>query len=389
MNKDTTIVTAGRHPQDNYGIVNPPVYHASTVLFSTVAAYEAAQRNLFESVNYGRIGTPTTFAFEEAMTALHGGYRTVALPSGLSACVTALMAFLESGDHLLMTDSVYGPTRRRGCEHLLARAGVETTYYDPLIGAGIAELMRPNTKVIYMESPGSLTFEVQDVPAIAAAAMDRGVITLIDNTWASPWLCQPLALGVDVVIEAATKYVAGHADVMLGAVTVATEEKFRKVKWTMVALGAAPGPDDLYLGLRGLRTLSVRLERHQRNALKVAAWLEGRAEVHRVLYPALPDDPGHGLWNRDFKGASGLFGVLLREDVPRPAFEAMIDGLELFAIGDSWGGYESLILPTDPGRIRTATEWTHKGPSFRLHVGLEDPDDLIADLEKGFERLTA
>jgi cystathionine beta-lyase len=389
MKRDTVIGTAGRHPEDHDGTPNPPVHHASTILFPTIEALEDAVNNLFESVNYGRIGTPTSHAFEEAVTALHGGLKTVSLPSGLSAIVTALMAFLENGDHVLMCDTVYGPTRARGCEHLLARAGVETTYYDPLIGAGIAELIRPNTKVIYMESPGSLTFEVQDVPAIAAAARDKGVVTMIDNTWASPFLCRPLELGVDVVIEAATKYISGHSDAMLGAVTMATDEHFRKIKWTAISLGAAAGPDDLYFGLRGLRTLSVRLERHQKNAHQVAQWLDGRAEVERVLYPALPGDPGHEIWQRDFDGASGLFGVLLGPGVLKSALAAMIDGLELFGIGESWGGYESLVLPTRPGRMRTATEWTHEGQSFRLHVGLEDPDDLIADLEKGLERLVA
>ena len=386
--RDTVITTAGRRPENHQGAVNPPVHHASTIVFPTLDSYEEAQANLFESVSYGRIGTPTSHAFEEAVTALHGGLKTVSLPSGLSACVTALMAFLETGDHLLMCDSVYGPTRRRGCDNLLARAGVETTYYDPLIGAGIAELIRPETKVVYMESPGSLTFEVQDVPAITAAARERGVVTMIDNTWASPVLCRPLELGADVVIESATKYISGHSDVMLGAVTVATDEHFRKLKWTAISLGAAAGPDDLYLGLRGLRTLSVRLERHQRNAHQVAVWLDGRAEVEAVLYPALASDPGYGLWQRDFDGASGLFGVLLRQGVERPAFAAMIDGLELFGLGDSWGGYESLVLPTRPGRMRTATDWAHQGPSFRLHVGLEDPDDLIADLELGLERIS-
>ena len=387
--RDTVIAHAGRHPEDNQGTVNPPVHHASTILFPTLEAYEESRNNLFEGVNYGRIGTPTSHAFEEAVTALHGGLKTVSLPSGLSAIVTALMAFLESGDHLLMCDSVYGPSRVRVCGHLLARSDVETTYYDPLIGAGIAELIRPETKVIFMESPGSLTFEVQDVPAIAAAAREKGVLTMIDNTWASPLLCRPLELGVDVVIEAATKYISGHSDVMLGAVTVATDEHFRKLKWTAISFGAAAGPDDLYLGLRGLRTLSVRLERHQKNALRVAQWLDGRAEIERVLYPALPGDPGHGLWQRDFDGASGLFGVLLGQGVEKSAFAAMIDGFELFGLGDSWGGYESLVLPTRPGRLRTATDWTHEGLSFRLHVGLEDPVDLIAELEKGLERLTA
>ena len=384
---DTVISTAGRRPKDQLGAVSPPALRASTILFPTLETYEEAQANLFESVNYGRIGTTTSHAFEEAVTALYGGLKSVSMPSGLSAIVTALTAFLETGDHLLMCDSVYGPTRRRACDYLLARAGIETTYYDPLIGEGIADLIRPETKVIYMESPGSLTFEVQDVPAISGAAREHGILSMIDNTWASPLFCRPLELGVDVVIESATKYIVGHSDAMLGAVTVATDEHFRKLKWTAISFGTAAGPDDIFLGLRGLRTLSVRLERHQKNALQVAQWLDGRAEVERVLYPALPGDSGHELWQRDFDGASGLFGVLLCEGVDKSALAAMIDGFELFGLGESWGGFESLVLPTRPGRMRTASNWSHAGLSLRLHIGLEDPADLIDDLEKGLERL--
>jgi cystathionine beta-lyase len=388
MKKDTILATAGRHPEDNYGIVNPPVYHASTVTFPTVAALEAAAKTPFEGVRYGRTGTPTSFALEEAVTALQGGYRSVAVPSGLAAVAVTMFALLRAGDHVLVPDTAYGPTRGRVCDDLLARCGIETTYYDPLAGAAVAGLMRSNTGVVYLESPGSLTFEMQDVGAIAAAAHDGGAKAVIDNTWATPLLFKPLDHGVDIVIEAATKYTVGHADAMLGTITVATKEDFEQIKWTANALGNNAPPDDCYLALRGLRTMSVRLERHQKNALIVASWLSQRPEVDRVLYPALPGDPGHDLWKRDFAGASGLFGVVL-EEFPKDAVAAMLDGMELFSMGASWGGYESLILPTHPERTRSATTWSGPGPSLRLHVGLEDPDDLTADLEAGFGRLAA
>ena len=386
MKKDTLLVHKGRSPGDNHGIVNPPVYHASTVISPTLAEFEAKDRKAFQGVQYGRTGTPTTFALEEAVTALYGGHKTVSLSSGLAAVSVSMLAMLKQGDHALVADNVYGPTRARTCDGLLRRSGVDVTYFDP--AQGIGGLLKPETRVVFLESPGSLTFEMLDVPAIAAEAHDAGAVVLMDNTWATPLFFRALDHGVDIVIEAATKYIGGHADVMLGVVTVSTEEQFQQIKWTANALGNCPGPDDCYLGLRGLRTLSVRLERHQRNALKVAEWLQARPEVDRVLYPALPDDPGHDLWKRDFTGASGLFGVVLK-DVSKDAVAKMLDGMDLFAMGASWGGYESLMIPTDPGRYRSASEWPPAGPSLRLHIGLEDLDDLIEDLEKGLGRLTS
>jgi len=387
MKIDTKLVHRGRHPRENHGIVNPPVYHASTITFPSVAEYEASKKKPFEGVHYGRTGTPTTFALEEAVTALHGGHRTVSMPSGLAAIANAMFALLKKGDHALLADNVYGPTRFRVADPLLSRAGVETTFFDPQ--KGIGGLVRPETKVVYLESPGSLTFEMLDVKKIAAQAKEAGATVVMDNTWASPLFFRPIEHGVDVVIEAGTKYIGGHADVMLGTVTVATPELFQTVKWTNNAMGSCAGPDDCYLGLRGLRTLSVRLERHQKNAMTLARWLQKRPEVDRVLYPALPEDPGHALWKRDFDGASGLFGVVLKAKYGKPAVDALLNGMDLFAMGDSWGGYESLLIPTDPGRIRSATKWSGPGPTLRLHAGLEDPDDLIEDLEKGLKRLNA
>lgn len=386
MKRDTLIARAGSHPEQNQGLINPPVYHASTVVFPSVAEMEAAHHDRFNRVFYGRYGTPTTFAFEEAVARLEGAYRAVACASGLAAIVASLLAFLKAGDHVLMVDSVYGPTRGF-CDNFLARFGVETTYYDPLLGGGIAGLMRPNTRVVFLESPGSLTFEIQDTAAIAAAARAHGVVSVIDNTWASPLYFRPLEHGVDVSLHAATKYLAGHSDSMLG-VLATTEAVYERVKSAVVGLGDNPGPDVLYLGLRGLRSLSVRLARHQASALEMARWLQTRPEVARVLHPALPEDPGYQLWRRDFDGASGLFGLVLKP-CPAEAVAAMLDSLEHFAMGYSWGGFESLIIPTDPAKFRTATAWTAEGPCLRLHVGLEDPADLKADLERGFERLRA
>ena len=388
MKQDTRIVTAGRHPEDNHGIVNPPVYHASTVLHPSVAHLEETQRSARDpshrGVFYGRHGTPTTFALEDAVRALEGGEGCVIYPSGLAAVTGALMTALEAGGHLLMVDTAYGPTRRF-CDTFLKRFGVQTTYYDPLAGSAIGALMRPDTKAVFLESPGSLTFEVQDVPAIAAAAHERGVAVILDNSWATPLHFKPFEKGVDVSVQAATKYIVGHSDAMLGT-AVANRAHWPALKQCAVGIGFCAGPDDVYLAQRGIRTLSVRLERHARNALALSEWLAGRAEVARVLYPPLPDDPGHELWKRDFTGACGLFGVVLRE-VRAEAVAAMLDGLELFGMGASWGGYESLILPTDPGRLRTATAWKPGGPTLRIHAGLEDVDDLIADLDRGLRRL--
>jgi cystathionine beta-lyase len=383
--RETLLTHLGRDPASHFGTVNTPVFHASTLLFESVEAFQEAGRHRLEKgkSSYGRQGTPTTFAFEDTVAALEGGYGGLAVSSGLQAVAVVLMSFATAGSHLLMPDSVYYPARRI-CDDLLHRLGVETTYYDPTIGAGIADLIRDNTVLIYLEAPGSLTFEMQDVPAIVAAAKAAGVPTAIDNTWATPLFCQPLSLGVDVVLHAATKYLVGHSDAMLGVV-VSGEAHYQLLRRTSQFLGCAAAPDDVYLGLRGLRTLAVRLDRHQANALRLLEWLGQRPEVDRLLYPALPADPGHAIWRRDFSGASGLFGLTLKP-CKREAVLALIDGLELYGIGASWGGYESLILLTDPGAMRSATRWEPAGPTLRIHAGLEHSDDLIADLEAGFAR---
>ncbi|MFO1067038.1 MAG: cystathionine beta-lyase [Geminicoccaceae bacterium] len=384
MRDATLITTAGRDPEANHGVVNPPVYRASTILFPSVEGYESARTH--RGVTYGRSGTPTTYAFEEAIAALDHAHRAIALASGKAAINLTLAALTQRGDHILVVDTAYGPTRHF-CDTTLARFGVETTYYDPRVGAGIDGLIRKETKLVLLEAPGSLTFEMQDVPAIAAVARKRGVLTAIDNTWATPLLFKPLDHGVDIAMQAVTKYIGGHSDLMMGVVS-STAEVHDRLRAGIYEFGAPATPDDCWLALRGLRTLSARLERHQRNGLRVAEWLAARPEVDRVLYPALPGDPGHALWKRDFAGASSLFGVILKP-CAKSAVAAMVDGLELFGIGASWGGYESLCIVTHPGRYRTATTWPAAGPCLRLHIGLEDPDDLIADLDKGFSRLRA
>ncbi len=389
MKDETKLVTAGRDPDNNLGIVNPPVYHASTVLYPTVADMDATRlrRETGErGVYYGRMGTPTTFSFEDMVCAVEGGHRAMVYPSGLAAIVASLMSFVEAGDHILMVDSVYGPTRRF-CNTLAKRINVDTTFYDPAIGASIAELIQDNTKVVYAEAPGSQTFVMQDIPAIAEAAHARGCTVLMDNTWASPLYCKPFTLGVDVSIQAGTKYIVGHSDVMIGT-ACATEAAWPELEVTSRMLGHTAGPDDVYLAQRGMRTLSVRLKQHWENGLKVAEWLKGQDIVECVMHPALPDDPGHELWKRDFLGASGLFGTTLKP-CPREALGALIDDLELFGMGASWGGYESLILPQDPNSMRSVAPWPYDGPCLRFHIGLEDTDDLITDLDAGFKRLNA
>jgi len=381
--KDATrLAHAGREPARQHGFVNTPIYRGSTVLFPTLACLEANDQDF----TYGRLGTPTVKALEEAIAELEGGQRTLLTPSGLSAIATSLMAFVSAGDEVLISDSVYRPTRRF-CDHVLKRLGVKTIYYDPLIGAGIDKLITKKTRVVFTESPGSQTFEVQDVPAIAKAAHAAGAVVILDNTWATPLYFKPFAHGVDVSIQAATKYIVGHADAMLGAIT-ATGEAAQAVAKAHEDLGLCPGPEDVYLGLRGLRSLGVRLERHQKSGLELARWLGERPEVARVIHPALPSDPGHALWRRDFTGASGLFSIVLKP-VSQERLAAMLDGLSLFGMGYSWGGFESLILPFDPTAYRTATTWRAEGPALRLHVGLEDVGDLKADLEAGFARLRA
>ncbi len=385
MKRDTIITHAGRRPRENHGIVNPPLYRASTVLYSGLDALEAAMKHReYGKTFYGLSGTPTTFAFEEAVARLEGGFRCRAVGSGLAAITAPLLGFLKAGDHLLMVDTAYGPSRRF-CDGMLRRYGVETTYYDPLVGAGIAELFRSNTKVLFLEAPGSHTFEMQDVPAMVAAAKPRGIVTMIDNTWATPLYFKAIEHGVDVSIQAATKYISGHSDIISGTVTT-NEAAWEPLNAAVRDLGFFASPDDCYLALRGLRTIHVRLPRHWENGLRIARWFQQRPEVARVLHPALPEDPGHALWKRDFTGACGLFGVMLKP-APRAAFAAMIDNYSLFGMGASWGGFESLVMPTMV--TRTATKWAPPGPVVRYHIGLEDPDDLIADLDSGFERLRA
>ncbi len=376
----TQIVHHGRHPEAQHGFVNTPVYRGSTVLFPTLAKIKSRD----QAYTYGRRATPTTHALEDAITDLAGGASTILTSSGLCAVSTALLAFVQSGDHILMTDSVYQPTRTF-CDKMLTRLGVETTYYDPLLGERVSDLIKPNTRLIFVESPGSQTFEMQDIPAIAKVARAKNIWLLADNTWASPLFSKPLALGADVTIEAATKYIVGHADAMLGAVT-ANARAAQYLDNAKEALGTCPGSEETYLALRGMRTLHVRLAHHMRAALEMARWLEGRSEVARVLHPGLESHPGHGIWQRDFTGASGLFTIVLNP-ASENALAAFLDGLKLFGMGYSWGGYESLIIPFDPKAYRTATRWTSDGPALRLHIGLEDINDLKADLEAAFIRL--
>ncbi|HEX7327318.1 MAG TPA: cystathionine beta-lyase [Casimicrobiaceae bacterium] len=380
----TRVVHAGREPRRFLGAVNTPVFRASTILFPTLDDLERASRGEYDGITYGLHGLPTVVDLQDALAELEGGAGALVVPSGLTATTFPLLALANPGDHVLVADCVYGPTRRF-CDHHLRRLGVTVDYYDPLIGSGIAALMKPNTRIVFTESPGSLTFEVQDLPAIAAAAHANGAVVILDNTWATPLGLRSFDLGVDVSVHAATKYIGGHSDVLLGAV-IANARTLPALKTLWTDLGITPSPDDCFLALRGLRTLAVRLERHQASALRVAAWLAERPEVDEVLYPALPGARGHALWKRDYALACGLFGVILKP-VAHERLAAMLDGMRLFGLGWSWGGFESLIIPTWPERTRSATAWSTAGPCVRLHIGLEDPDDLIADLADGLQRL--
>lgn len=384
----TRLAQGGRRPEWTSdprlggGVVNPPVWRASTILYDNVADMQARGHATHDKLYYGRRGTPTVWALADALTEMEpSAAGTLLYPSGVAAIAAGLLALLSPGDHLLMVDNAYEPTRAF-CNGLLARFGVTTTYYDPLVGAGIAELIRPETKLIFLESPGSLTFEMQDIPAITAIARDRGVLTMLDNTWATPLLFPALSKGVDVSMMSLTKYVGGHSDAMMGSLT-ATKAIWPRLRQATYQLGQAVAPDDSALMLRGLRTLDVRMARHGANGLAVAKWLSTRREVGRVLHPAMPTDPGHAIWSRDFEGTSGLFGFTLRgaDGAARTRF---IDALAHFGIGFSWGGYESLVVPADPGSIRTATDWADPDPLIRLSIGLEDAADLIADIERGF-----
>ncbi len=384
----TKVVSAGRRPEWTQGIVSPPVWRASTILYDTVAELRAgAGRDTHHRLFYGRRGTPTQWSLAEALTELEpGAEATFLYPSGVAAVSAALLSVLSPGDELLLADSVYDPTRSFA-ETFLKRFGVITRYYDPMIGGGIAELITDRTRAIFMETPGSLTFEVQDVPAIVTAAKARDVITLLDNTWATPLLFPAIEKGIDLTILACTKYVVGHSDVMLGSVTT-TAEHWQQLRATSFQLGQTASPDDAWLGARGLRTMALRLKHHGEAALEIARWLETRPEVARVLHPALPSCPGHEFFLRDFKGPAGLFSFILRGG-GEAARAALIDGLEHFGIGYSWGGFESLAIPVDPNRYRTAVPWEAEGVAVRLQIGLEDPADLIADLAAGLDRFRA
>ena len=380
----TRLVVGGRDPAANHGFVNPPVHHVSTVLYPTAEDFLARRARYL----YGRRGTPTSEALEDALRALEGPdcAGVALLPSGLAAISTALLAVLKAGDHLLVTDSVYQPTRKF-CDGMLKRYGVTTTYYDPLIGGAIAALIQPNTRAVFVEAPGSLSFEIQDVPAIAAAAHAKGAVVLMDNTWATSLYFRAFEKGVDLSIQAATKYIGGHSDVMLGTVS-ANKATWERLADTVHALGLCVGPDDVYLGLRGLRTMGVRLAHHHQAGMKVARWLAERPEIACVLHPALESCPGHALWRRDFSGASGLFSIVFKP-VAQTAVNAFLNELTLFGIGASWGGFESLAIPFDCAPIRTATKWAPGGPTVRIHIGLEEIDDLIGDLQRGFAAFAA
>lgn len=385
MNKETMLTKLGCAPAEHNGVVNMPAYRASTIIFPNLAAFDAGERGEYPMPTYGRYGTPSTVALEDTIAQLEGADHGIVTASGLAAIDVSLLAFLKSGDSLLMVDSVYAPARRF-CDQVLKRMGVETIYYDPAIGAGIASLIKENTKVVYVESPGSLTFEVQDVPAIAKAAKAKGCIVISDSTWATPLYQDAFSLGVDIVIHSATKYIGGHSDLVMGTIAC-KEEHYKPLLVTYRNLGPSPSADNCFLAQRGLRSMGARLKQHSESGMLVAKWLQTRPEVGAVLYPALPGAPGHDLWKRDFSGATSLFSFVFKEQQNSKALAAMIDGLEHFGLGYSWGGFESLIITFDLSKVRSATKWPYKGQGIRLHVGLESPDDLIRDLEAGFERL--
>jgi cystathionine beta-lyase len=383
-NKATQVGHLGRAPQKFLGAVNTPVFRATTMLFPTVADLDAAVRGEYAGIGYGLHGLPTVTDLQDAIAELEGGHAALAVPSGLTATTLPLLALARPGDHMLVTDSVYGPTRRF-CDVHMKRLGVAVSYYDPLLGADIAREFRPNTRIVFVESPGSLTFDVQDVPAIAKAAHARDALVIMDNSWATPLYFRAFDFGVDVSVHAATKYIGGHSDVLLGLI-VCSAATFPALHRLWTDMGITASSDDCFLGLRGLRTLAIRLARHQASGIKVAEWLRTRPEVKEVIHPALAGSRGHELWKRDFAGATSLFGIVLHP-VAKARIDAMLDGMRLFGMGWSWGGYESLMIPIYPELVRTASRWDVGGPSLRLYIGLEDPDDLIADLTDGFARL--
>ncbi|MGJ4888873.1 cystathionine beta-lyase [Bradyrhizobium sp. HKCCYLRH3099] len=384
QNVETRLVTAGRDTKAQHGFVNPPVVHGSTVLYPTAEDLHA-HRGEFQ---YGRHGTPTTKALQQVLMALEGSQCAGVgiAPSGLGAISTTLLSVLKAGDHVLVCDSIYRPTRNF-CNGMLARYGVETTYFDPLIGTGIEQLLKPNTRAVVVEAPGSQSFEMPDIPAIAAVAHAHGALVIDDNTWATPLYHRSLEQGVDISMQAATKYIGGHSDIMFGTIS-ANAKAWPLISEGIRLLGVCAGPDDVFLALRGVRTLGVRLAQHHRSGLEMARWLAARPEVIDVLHPALESHPGHAIWKRDFTGASGLFSIVLQPK-PQAAVDAMLDTLTLFGMGYSWGGFESLAIPFDCASYRTATSWAPGGPTLRLHIGLENVEDLKADLDRGFAAFNA
>jgi len=389
-NKTTKLITAGRDKKWTNGVVNPPVQRASTVVFNSVeekrkATINRANKTLF----YGRRGTNTHFAFQDAMVEVEGGAGCALYPCGTAAISNAILSFVETGDHILMVDTCYEPTRDF-CDTIMKKMGVETTYYEPTIGEGIKELIKPNTKVLFTESPGSITMEVQDVPTLARIAHEHDIIVMLDNTWAAGVNFSPFDFGVDISIQAATKYIVGHSDVMLGT-AVANEKCWDQLREQSYLMGQCVSPDDAYLGLRGIRTLDVRLRQHAESSLKVAKWLETRPEVDHVRHPALESCPGHEFFKRDFTGGNGLFSFVLK-NTNTQATTALLDGMKHFSMGYSWGGFESLVLANEPSSfnsLRTVANPNFDGTLIRVHIGLEDVDDLIADLEAGLDRYNA
>jgi len=377
----TLLTHVGSSPKEFHGVVNTPVHRASTIVFNSYAEFENSSKLPF---NYGRAGTPSSVAFEQSIAALEGAAGSVSACSGLSSITIALTAFAKSGDHILIADNVYGPTRKF-CADILEKYGVAVEFYPPLIGSSIAKLFRKNTTALFLEAPGSITFEVCDIGALVNAAQKMKITTIMDNSWATPLLFKPLEHGIDVSVMSATKYISGHSDVLLG-VASGNASSYPLLKKTALLLGLCAGSEELYLGLRGLRTLEVRMKEHQVRALDMAAWLEKQPAVKRVLHPALPSCPGHDHWKKYFNGASGTFGVVLKEN-DRKKIARMLDGFRIFHIGASWGGYESLCFPVQPHADRTAEPWNETGFSLRLHIGFEDMDDLKGELEDGFKRL--
>lgn len=385
--KKTQMVSAGRNPKWTQGVVNPPVQRASTVLFNTVADKKHATINRAkQTLFYGRRGTNTHFAFQEAMTQIEGGAGCALFPSGAAAIANSILAFVESGDHVLMVDTCYEPTRDF-CDVMMKKMGVETTYYDPMIGEDIRTLIKPNTKVLFTESPGSITMELQDIPTLSKIAHEHDIIVLLDNTWGAGVNFSPFEHGVDISIQAATKYICGHSDIMLGT-AIATEKHWDQLREQCYLMGQCVSPDDAYTALRGIRTLDVRLRQHDESAKKVANWLAERPEVDHVRHPSLPSCPGYEFFQRDFTGGNGLFSFILKQSNSK-ATTALLDGMSHFGMGYSWGGYESLILANEPSSfnsLRTIANPNFTGTLIRLHIGLEEVNDLITDLEAGFAR---